>query len=76
MKFIGFENERAREQTSTLQQVGPYTVHLSFVSRSVRAAVSKRGQVIHRCADIASGVAWSAQRVHDIRCGKVGRTEH
>lgn len=63
-------NAKARRRVSTVQQVGPYTVHMSFVDQRTRAAVSRRGQVIARCFDVPSGVAWATERLRAIAMGQ------
>lgn len=64
-----FNNDKSREQVGTFRQVGTYTIHRSYISRSVTAAVSKRGQVIHRCRDVNAGVLWAQARTLDIHTG-------
>lgn len=63
-------NATAREQTSTLRRVGPYTVHLAFFDRRTRAAVSRRGQIVHRGPDIDTCVAWAVNRLKEIHSGQ------
>ena len=62
-------HEKAREQVKTREVVGPYAVHLSLLDKDTRAAVSRRGQVVHRCRDIRAGVLWAHTRIAEINNG-------